>query len=76
MVSGDFTPPQAKLSQHTKDVRIMLDEAARVGATLPLLELHLQLLEEAEAAGWGELDNSAILRVVERRTKNRPESNE
>jgi 3-hydroxyisobutyrate dehydrogenase-like beta-hydroxyacid dehydrogenase len=66
MVTGDFTP-QAKLSQHAKDVRIMLKEAARAGASLPLSELHLQLLEQAEAAGLGELDNSAIMRVIERR---------
>ncbi len=66
MVTGDFTP-QAKLSQHAKDVRIMLEEAARAGASLPLSELHLRLLEQAEAAGWGELDNSAIMRVYERR---------
>lgn len=65
MVSGDFAP-QAKLSQHAKDVRIMLDEAQRAGRSLPLSELHLRLLEEAESAGWGELDNSAIVKVFER----------
>jgi 3-hydroxyisobutyrate dehydrogenase-like beta-hydroxyacid dehydrogenase len=65
-VTGDFAP-QAKLSQHAKDVRIMLDEAARAGISLPLSELHLRLLAEAEAAGWGELDNSVIVRVIEGR---------
>jgi 3-hydroxyisobutyrate dehydrogenase-like beta-hydroxyacid dehydrogenase len=66
MVAGDFTP-EAKLSQHAKDVRIILEEAARAGASLPLSELHLRLLEQAEAAGLGELDNSAIVRVIEGR---------
>lgn len=66
MVTGDFTP-QAKLSQHAKDVRIMLDEAQRAGISLPMSTLHLQLLELAESAGWGELDNSVILRAMERR---------
>ena len=64
MVEGDFSL-QAKLSQHAKDVRIILAAAARHGLSLPLSALHLQLLEEAEAAGLGELDNSAIIRVIE-----------
>jgi 3-hydroxyisobutyrate dehydrogenase-like beta-hydroxyacid dehydrogenase len=70
MVTGDFSL-QAKLAQHAKDVRIMLDEAARAGASLPLSELHLRLLDEAETAGWGELDNSAIVRVYERKAESR-----
>jgi 3-hydroxyisobutyrate dehydrogenase-like beta-hydroxyacid dehydrogenase len=63
MVQGDFTP-QARLSQHIKDVRLMLTEAARNGTTLPLSTKHLELLEQAEAAGLGDLDNSAIIRVI------------
>ena len=65
MVSGDFTL-QAKLSQHAKDVRIIMEEAARGGISLPLSTLHLKLLEDAEAAGLGELDNSAIIRAIEK----------
>jgi 3-hydroxyisobutyrate dehydrogenase-like beta-hydroxyacid dehydrogenase len=64
MVQGEFTP-QARLSQHIKDVRLMLEEAARGGASLPISAVHLKLLEQAEAAGLGELDNSAIIRVIE-----------
>ena len=64
MVHGEFTP-QARLSQHIKDVRLMLEEAARGGASLPISAVHLDLLEQAEAAGLGELDNSAIIRVIE-----------
>jgi 3-hydroxyisobutyrate dehydrogenase-like beta-hydroxyacid dehydrogenase len=63
MVAGDFAP-QAKLSQHLKDVRIILDEAERAGQPLPLSSLHRQLLERAEANGWGELDNSVIIRAI------------
>ena len=63
MIHGDFTP-QARLSQHIKDVRLMLEEAARNGTTLPLSAKHLELLELAEAAGLGDLDNSAIIRVI------------
>lgn len=64
MVDGDFTP-QARLAQHIKDVRLMHQEAARGGSSLPLSQVHLELLESAEAAGMGELDNSAIIRVIQ-----------
>ena len=52
---------QARLSQHLKDVRLILQEAERVGSPLPLSELHRQLLERAEALGFGDADNSAII---------------
>jgi 3-hydroxyisobutyrate dehydrogenase-like beta-hydroxyacid dehydrogenase len=64
MVQAEFTP-QARLSQHIKDVRLMLEEAARGGTLLPISTVHLELLERAEAAGLGELDNSAIIRVIQ-----------
>jgi 3-hydroxyisobutyrate dehydrogenase-like beta-hydroxyacid dehydrogenase len=66
MIEGDFSL-QAKLSQHAKDVRIILEEAARGGISLPLSELHLRLLTEAIAAGFGEQDNSAIIRAIDSR---------
>jgi 3-hydroxyisobutyrate dehydrogenase-like beta-hydroxyacid dehydrogenase len=64
MVNGEFAP-QARLAQHIKDVRLMLEEAARGGASLPISAVHLELLEQAEAAGLGDLDNSAIIRVIQ-----------
>lgn len=63
MIGGDFTPV-ARLSQHLKDVRLMLRAAAEAGLPLPLSETHRQLLEQAEAQGWGDLDNSAIIQVL------------
>jgi 3-hydroxyisobutyrate dehydrogenase-like beta-hydroxyacid dehydrogenase len=64
MVDGDFAP-QARLSQHIKDVRLILEGAQRGGASLPVSAVHLELLELAESAGLGELDNSAIIRVIQ-----------
>lgn len=64
MVAGDFSP-QAKLSQHIKDVELMLEEAARGGTTLPLSQVHFSLLERAEADGLGELDNSAVIHAIQ-----------
>jgi 3-hydroxyisobutyrate dehydrogenase-like beta-hydroxyacid dehydrogenase len=64
MIAGDFTP-QARLSQHLKDVRLILAEARRAGAATPLSDVHRALLEAAEAAGYGEADNSAVIRAYE-----------
>ena len=62
MIEGDFRA-QARLSQHFKDVRMMLDSAAAAGLELPLTQVHANLLAQAEAMGLGELDNSAIIDV-------------
>ena len=59
MLAADFTT-QARLSQHLKDVRIILQSAAEVGLPLPMSETHATLLMQAEAEGLGDLDNSAI----------------
>lgn len=63
LVERDFTV-QARLSQHLKDVRLMLQAAGAVGMELPLTDTHRRLMEQAEAAGLGELDNSAIIEVL------------
>jgi 3-hydroxyisobutyrate dehydrogenase-like beta-hydroxyacid dehydrogenase len=64
MVQRDFTP-QAKLSQHLKDLRLILQEGAG-GCCLHLTAVHCKLLEQLEAAGLGELDNSVIIQAFER----------
>jgi 3-hydroxyisobutyrate dehydrogenase-like beta-hydroxyacid dehydrogenase len=60
MITQDFTP-QAKLSQHLKDVRLML---AASSIPLPLSETHRQLLEKAESLGFGDSDNSAVIKAI------------
>jgi len=60
MIQQDFEP-QAKLSQHLKDVRLMLEASA---IPLPLSETHRQLLEKAVALGFGEADNSAVIQAI------------
>lgn len=66
MVTEDFTP-QARLSQHLKDVRLMLAAAKAKRFPLPLTTAHRKLLEAAEAAGLGPLDNCALIKVLARR---------
>ncbi len=60
MLKHDFSV-EAKLSQHLKDVRLILASAKAKGAKTPLSEVHRDLLERLEKAGYGEADNSAIV---------------
>jgi len=60
MVEADFRT-QARLSQHLKDIRLILEAGAATGQPLPLTEAHRGLLEAAEAAGFGDADNSAVI---------------
>ena len=64
MITGDFTP-EARLSQHLKDVRLILQQGAEAGLPMPLSTTHRNLLEAAEAGGLGALDNSAIIQMFQ-----------
>jgi 3-hydroxyisobutyrate dehydrogenase-like beta-hydroxyacid dehydrogenase len=66
MISGDFTP-DARLSQHLKDLELIFENAAKSGQDLPLARTHSDLLRSAIGAGDGDLDNSAIIREIRRR---------
>jgi 3-hydroxyisobutyrate dehydrogenase-like beta-hydroxyacid dehydrogenase len=65
MVERDFST-QAKLSQHLKDIRLILEEARLANLRLPFTALHRQTLERLEELGFGEEDNSAIIRAFEK----------
>ena len=60
MLAHDFTP-EARLSQHLKDVHLILAAGQSCGAKLPLSELHSRLLADAADLGFGAADNSAII---------------
>jgi len=68
MLDGDFTA-QARLRQHHKDVSIILEYSEKLGQELPLSRVHLDVLKKAIEAGDGNLDNSAVIREIERRIK-------
>ncbi len=68
MLDGDFTT-QARLRQHHKDVSIMLKYSQKLGQELPLSRVHLDVLKKAIEAGDGDLDNSAVIREIERRQR-------
>lgn len=63
MLRSDFTP-DARLSQHLKDVRIILALGGAAGLPMTLSAAHRAILEQAEAAGLGSLDNSALIQVL------------
>lgn len=63
MLNGNFVP-EARLSQHLKDVRLILERGRAAGLPMPLSAAHRAVLEAAEAAGLGALDNSAIIQVL------------
>ncbi len=64
MLRRDFEP-QARLAQHLKDVGLILAAANQVGQPVPFSSQHQQLLQALVQAGYGELDNSAIVKAFE-----------
>jgi 3-hydroxyisobutyrate dehydrogenase-like beta-hydroxyacid dehydrogenase len=67
MVAGD-TKPAGKLAQSLKDFHLMREQATRLGQTLPLAETYIGLVEGCVEKGEGELDNSAVIREIRRRS--------
>jgi 3-hydroxyisobutyrate dehydrogenase-like beta-hydroxyacid dehydrogenase len=63
MIRGDFKP-QSRIKQHFKDLEIALSYARKLGQPLPLTQLHREILKEAMEAGYGELDNAAVIQQI------------
>jgi len=53
--------PEARLAQHHKDVGLILKEDTIANLTLPLTQAHDRILAMAEALGYAESDNSALI---------------
>lgn len=66
MIDGEFAPPQSRITQHRKDLALMLEAAKRAGHALPLTAAHAALLDAAIADGAGDLDNAAIIDTIRR----------
>ena len=67
MIEREFEP-QARLSQHLKDVRMILDLGEKKARWLPLSLLHQEILESAQQFGAAELDNSAVIEAWNRKS--------
>jgi 2-hydroxy-3-oxopropionate reductase len=64
MAARDFAPGvEARL--HHKDYALLMDEATRLGAPLPVSAAVGQQLNALMAMGWGMHDTSSLLRVLE-----------
>ncbi|HEX4722588.1 MAG TPA: NAD(P)-binding domain-containing protein [Pseudonocardiaceae bacterium] len=64
MLDREFTPG-FRIDLHHKDMGIAIDAARQAGVALPVTGLVAQLMAAARAMGFGSLDHSALLRVVE-----------
>lgn len=61
---NDFDP-RGVVEIFTKDLGIVSETAADVGASIPLTETALLQFRAAVAAGWGQLDDAAVVKVYE-----------
>ena len=61
--AGQYTPPSFEMSMARKDLRLMVEEAARGGQTLAMVPALAALLDEGIARGEGQRDVAAGVRV-------------
>jgi 3-hydroxyisobutyrate dehydrogenase len=59
-LSGGNPPPAFDVASIRKDLRTMIAEAKKLGATLPLAERTLQVYDEAAKEGWDARDGAAL----------------
>jgi 2-hydroxy-3-oxopropionate reductase len=66
----DFAPG-FKVDLHHKDLEIALGASGEVDAPLPLTAAVQQMFRQLRAAGFGDEDDSALLRIAEQRAAHR-----
>ena len=69
MLNREYAP-EARLAQHHKDVGLILAAAAKSQIHLPLTQAHDRILAIAEALGFAESDNSALIEAYRSDTVN------
>ncbi len=65
IVKGDFAPG-FRSRFHYKDLNIIRETARAYGCSLPASALAHELFSAMQANGWGELDHSAVIKVIEK----------
>lgn len=69
MVAQDFTP-LGRIAQSQKDFKLIHEMAKRHGHEgMPMVTRYLEVMENAEAAGDSDLDNSAVFLAIQRMAK-------
>jgi 2-hydroxy-3-oxopropionate reductase len=68
MLDNDFKPG-FKTKLHQKDLKIVMQTAHEIGLALPASALVAQHLNALMGSGEGELDSSAIVKVIDRASK-------
>lgn len=63
LIHEDYAP-QGSIRQACNNMRMIVDEGARVGAAVPTIQVILQLVEEAAERGWENEDMIAIIKVL------------
>jgi 3-hydroxyisobutyrate dehydrogenase-like beta-hydroxyacid dehydrogenase len=66
MIAGDHDQPMSRIRQHAKDVRLILEEGAAVGAPLWMASTVGQVLLVAQEQGLADADNSAVIEALRR----------
>lgn len=67
MINRDFST-QARISQHKKDVELILKMAKELGIKLPLSEFNHEILNSLVLKGSGDLDVCAVIKELEERS--------
>jgi 2-hydroxy-3-oxopropionate reductase len=57
--------PGFKGSYHYKDLRIAMNDAQELGTPMPLSAVTHEMFKVQEQTGWGDLDESAVIKVFE-----------
>jgi 2-hydroxy-3-oxopropionate reductase len=57
--------PGFKARMQAKDLNIVVESAREFGVPLPSAAVHAQLFNAMSSQGWGDLDNSAVLGLIE-----------
>ena len=65
IVKGDYAPG-FRSRFHYKDLNIIREAARAYGASLPASALAHELFTSMVASGWGDLDHSAVVKVIEK----------
>ncbi len=65
IIKGDYEPG-FRASFHYKDLNIIREAARAFGASLPASALAHELFSAMMANGWGNLDHSAVVKVIEK----------